>query len=171
MSTATLPHIHALPPADRRVAYDMAMQRVMDAVHEASAAHKARRPDPRSIHHYRIWRTMGLVCVLVVKHQPKPASIECSHDGGTYPRIYLPTSKSIIQPETTGEFALICLPKWLAQKAGLMGVTPELCADQPWTDEQRETWSALQRLRLSINTKIYSANKRSASVLSRSAVA
>jgi hypothetical protein len=163
MSTATLPRIHELPPAERQAAYDMAAARVMECQRELSAAHKARKPDPRSIHDYRGYRTMGLVCVLVVKHQPKPASIECSRDGSAYPRIYLPTSKSILQPETTDDFALICLPKWLARKAELTGVTPELCEARPWTDAQRETWDALRKLHLSINGKIYFANRRSSS--------
>jgi hypothetical protein len=170
MTAANL-SIFALSPEDRRAEYAAAGERAMEAARDAAAEHKARKPDPRSIHDYRGYHTIGLVCVLVVKHRDKPASIECSRDGSAYPHIYLPTSKSIMQPETTDDFALICVPKWLAQKAELVGVTLPLSAARPWTDEQRKTWERLKQIHSTINTNIYFAKKRPASVLSRSAVA
>jgi hypothetical protein len=168
---STAPSIHSLPPDERRAEYAAASDRAMEAAMDAAREYKARKPDPRSVHDYRGWHTMGLVCVLVVQHQPKPASIECSRDGGHYTHLYLPFSKIILQPETTDDFALVVIPKWLAQKANLMGVTPALSDARPWTDVQQKTWDGLGRLRSTINTKIYYANRRPASVLSRSAVA
>lgn len=171
MSTATLPRIQDLSPADRKSAYELAAKRAMDAAHEMAVAHNARKVDPRSILDYRVWKTMGMVCVLVVKHRDRTASTEVSRDGNYAPHVYLPTSKQIAQPESTKEFLLICIPKWLAERSELMGVTPDLCDVRPWTDAQRQTWSTLRNARLRINSKIYTANRRSPSVLSRSAVA
>jgi hypothetical protein len=168
-STTTLPRIFDLPPDERRDAHDDAMARATEAQREAAREHKARKPDPRSIHDYRGYNTMRMVCVLVARHAPKPASFDCSRDGSRYPRIYLPFSKCIEQPESTDDFLLVCVPKWLAEKVELMGVTPLLVGD--FTDSQRETWNRLRDLRVGINSKIYFAKKRPASVLSRSAVA
>jgi hypothetical protein len=166
MSTATLPHVFSLPPDERRAEYDAALDRAMDAAHEAAVDHKARKADPRSALDYRAWRTMRLVCVLVVKHADKPSSIEASLDGISRPRIYIPNSKLIAMPESTDEFALMLLPKWLCEKSGLMGVTPDLVGE--WTDDQRKLWDSLRRTRLSINTKIHYANRRASSNISRS---
>jgi hypothetical protein len=167
MSTDALPHVFSLPPEERRKVYADAADRAMEAAHEAAAEHKARKIDPRSIHDYRAWHTMRMVCVLVVKHRDRAASIEVSRDGGAFPHIYLPTSKMIRQPESTEDFVLAVIPKWLAQKAELQGVAPELCAGRPWTDEQRAAWKSLSNTRLSINTKIYFAKKRPSSSISR----
>ena len=171
MPTTTRPSILSLPTAERRAEYDDAMARVKVAASEVARQHKARKPDPRSLHDYRGFHAMGMVCVLVVKHRDKPASAECSRDGSYYPHLYLPTSKSIVQPESTEDFLLVCVPKWLAQKAEIVGVTLPLSHARPWTDEQRETWRRLTRLRSTINTNIHFAKKRRASVLSRSATA
>jgi hypothetical protein len=179
MTTATLPRIHDLPPAERQAEYDAALERVKAASRQIAAERNARKPDPRSILDYRAWRTMRMVCILVVKHRDKPASFEVSR-AGSWPHIYLPIRKTIVQPESTSEFIVAVIPKafltWLASQPDapkgvdqLLGVTPDL--EGEWTDAQRETWSALRRLRLSINSKIYTANRRSPSVLSRSAVA
>lgn len=119
-----------------------------------------KNPDARTAVHYRTWQTMGLVCVLVVKHRDKIASIECSRDGSYYPHIYLPTSKIVPQPEATDEFILACVPKWLAQRAELLGITLPLSPARHWTDEQHATWERLGRLRTSINTRIYFAHRR-----------
>jgi hypothetical protein len=167
MSTDTLPHIFSLSPEERRKVYDEAAERAMEAVREMAAEHKARKIDPRSIHDYRAWHTMRMVCILVVKHRDKAASVEVLRDGGAFPHIYLPTSKMIRQPECTEDFVLAVIPKWLAQKAELQGVAPELCAERPWTDEQRAAWKSLSVARLNINTKIYFAKKRPHSLISR----
>ena len=111
---------------------------------------------------------MKMVCVLLVKHQDKTASIECSKDGSTGARIYIPNKQHIILPESAGEFALMLVPKWLAQKTGLMGISADLTADRAWTSADVDQWRALGRLRLSINTKIYFANRRAPSNISRS---
>lgn len=132
----------------------------MAAAREAAIAHNARKADPRSIHDYRAWNTMRLVCALTVRtSRPFPASIECMR--GTE-RFYLPKSKIIEQPESTGEFALVCLPKWLAGKTGLMATTPELAGE--WTDEQRQIWERLTRLRSAINSNIYYAKRRPSAI-------
>lgn len=167
MTTATSTHIFALSPDHRRAVYDEAAERVADEARDIVAETKARKSDPRSIHDYRAYNTMGLVCVLVVKHRKKPSSLECSRDGSAYPHIYLPTSKSIVEPETTDDFALISVPKWLAQKAELIGVTLSLSSARPWTDSQRETWKSLSNLRMGINSKIHFAKRRAASNISR----
>jgi hypothetical protein len=166
-----LPHVFTLSAAERAAEYATALDRIMDAQREESAAHRAREPDRRSIHDYRAYLTTGLVCALVVKHGNKPASFECSRDGGTYARFYLPLSRIVAQPETTDDFLLVCLPKWLAQKAELVGVTLPLSSARPWTDQQRAGWDRLARLRSIINTKICLSKKRPASVLSRRDVA
>src|SRR6266536_1883139 len=116
--------------------FDAALGMVREALSEAAVDHRSRKADPRSVLDYRAWRTMGLVCVLVVKHQDKPSSIECSLDGDSRPRLYIPNSKRIALPESTDDFALTLLPKWLCEKSGLMGVTPDLVGE--WTDEQRK---------------------------------
>ncbi|SHJ72127.1 hypothetical protein SAMN05444159_1316 [Bradyrhizobium lablabi] len=163
-STTTLPHVFALAPDDRRVAYDAAAARALDAASEASAAHNARKVDPRSVLDYRGYQTMRMVCVLLVRHHDKPASIECSRDG-TVARIYLPNSKMIAQPESSADFLLCVIPKWLAQKAELMGVTPDLAGD--WSEEQRETWNRLKDARFSINRKIQSPPRLTTHAISR----
>jgi hypothetical protein len=169
MTTTTLPRIHDLAADQRQAHYDAAQERVRAASREIVAATKARKPDPRSAQDYRGYNTMRLVCVLVATNgRPSTASIGCTRDG-TGPRIFLPISRLIAQPESTEEFLLAVIPKWLAEKTGLMGVTSDLVGD--WTDAQRETWRVLRDARMSINSKIYSAKKRPASVLSRSAVA
>jgi hypothetical protein len=173
MSTATRTRIFDLPPDERREAYDDAMERVMDAARESAAEYKARKPDPRSIHDYRGYHTMRMVCVLVVKSsRAYPNSVQCTRDGTGAP-FYIPNSKKIAQPESTDDFLLCVIPKWLADvdHLALQGVTPELCAERPWTDAQRDVWERLTRARSIINTNIYFAKKRPASVLSRSAVA
>src|ERR1700738_456184 len=112
MSTATLPSVFALAPDERRAIYDDAAERAMDAAHEAAVASKARnKPDPRA-NDYLEYRARGLVCVLVVKHQDKPASFDCSRDGAPFPHVYLPFSRSVMQPESTEDFLLVCVPKW-----------------------------------------------------------
>jgi hypothetical protein len=161
------PKIHELPDDERRAAYDAAFERAMDAARTASAAHKARKPDPRSISDYRAWRTMKMVCVLLVKHQDRAASIECSTDGSSA-RIYIPTKQHILLPESVAEFALMLLPKWLAENRKLMGVTAELSPDRTWTSADIEQWRELSRQRMSINTKIHYANRRAPSNISRS---
>jgi hypothetical protein len=162
------PKIHELTHAERRVAYDDALERAKAAAHKASTAHKARTPDPRSSSDYRAWKTMKMVCVLLVKHQDKAASIECSKDGASRPRIFIPNKKHILLPESDGEFVLMLLPKWLAQKAELMGVTAGLSPDRTWTSAEVDQWRSLSSLRLSVNTKIHSANRRTPSNISRS---
>ena len=157
--TPPLPSIFALSPDERREAYDDAMERVTEASREIVAETKARKPDPRSIHDYRGYNTMGMVCVLLTRRSPKPASFDCSRNGAAYPRIYLPFSKCIEQPESTDDFLIVCMPKWLAKNAELLGVTPELVGD--WTDAQRALWESLGRLALSINTRIVNAKRRS----------
>lgn len=174
-ATTTLPRIQDLPPEERREALEDAADRAMDAAIESAAAHNARKPDPRSILDYRAYHTMRLVCVLVVKHRDKAASIECSRDGA-WPHIYLPTKKLMVQPESEGDFILALMPKsflvWLAKQDDapsvartLLGVTPELAGEQ--TAARRETWKRLERVRSSINSKIYYAKRRSTSVISR----
>ncbi len=169
--SADLPSIHALTPEQRREAYDDAMERVAEESRQMASEVKARKPDPRSIHDYRGYNTMGLVCVLVVKHRTKPFSWEISRDGSYYPHTYLPFKPSIKQPESTQDFLLVVVPKWLAARAEIVGITLPLSPARPWTDEQRETWERLKRLRSIINTNIYFSKKRPASVLTRSAVA
>jgi hypothetical protein len=174
-----LPSVFSLPPAERRQAYDAAHERAMEAAHEAAVASKARnKPDPHA-GDYLAWRTMGMVCVLVVKHRDKPASFECSRDGGPYRHLYLPFSQLVPLPESDGEFLLALLPRpWVNRIekkdfAGaqplreLFGVTLPLSAAQPWTDEQCATWERLGNRRLSINSRIQSAKARSISNISR----
>lgn len=175
MTTATAhrTRIFDLPPEERREAYDDAMARVTEAQREASRDFKARKVDPRSLHDYRGYNTMRMDCVLVVRtSRPFPNSVQCTRNGAG-PAFYIPNSKKIAQPESTDDFLLCVIPKWLADKAhlNLQGVTPELCAERPWTDAQRELWGRLKQLRSTINTNIYFAKRRPASVLSRSAVA
>ena len=131
------------------------------------AANAKPKPDPRTPLNYRAWHTCRSVCVLVVKHRDKPASIECSRDGSYYPHLYLPSSKIEIQPESTAEFVLAIMPKWLAQKSELIGMTLPLTVARVWADAQADQWEALRKLRLTINNKIYFAKKRP-SALSRS---
>lgn len=165
------PSIFGLTAAERRAAYDEASERAMEAARAAALAYKSKHaPDPLA-QQYRLWNTMGMVCVLVVKHRDKPASIEISRDGSYYPHTYLPTSKMIVQPESVDQFVLAVVPKWLAQRAELMGITLPLSPARPWTDEQRAAWERLGRLRSSINTRIYSARKRIASNFTRNQVA
>ena len=177
MSTATLPRIFDLPPDERRAAYDAAAARVAEASREASASFKAREPDPRSVHDYRIYNTMRMVCILVVKHRDRVNSIEVSRDGGGAPHAFIDPKKMIVQPESEGEFVLALvgrgLSQWIyeKQRVNLLAITPPLADGIEWTDEQRKTWTRLETLRSSINSKIYFAKKRPASVLSRSAVA
>jgi len=158
--TATLLSIFSLPPDERRAVYEQAQANAMEAAHQAAIAHKERnKPDPRE-QDYLAYRSMGYVCALVVRTmRPCPASIECTRDGAGA-RFWLSNSKARIQPESDGEFLLVAIPKWLAQRVGLTGTTPELSSEREWTPEQRETWEALKHARNRINTKIYFANRR-----------
>lgn len=158
-------HIFALSPDDRRAAYDEAAERVADEARDIVAETKARKSDPRSIHDYRAYNTMGLVCVLVVRSAtPFPASFECTRAGAA-PRFFLPKSEIFVMAEATPEFLLAVAPKWLAEKLGLLGVAQDLVGD--WTDAQRETWKSLSNLRMGINSKIHFAKRRAASNISR----
>ena len=58
----------------------------------------------------------------------------------------------------TDDFLIVCMPKWLAKNAELLGMTPELVGD--WTDAQRATWETLGRLASSINCRIANAKRR-----------
>jgi hypothetical protein len=183
MSTTTLPRIQDLPDDERRAAYEDAAERVAEAGRQESAAHKSRKIDPRGAQDYRTYHTMDLVCVQVVQHRRGPASIGVSRDGSSYPYVYLPDSRTIILPESTGEFILALIPRplveWLERKewiAGqrmreLFGITLPLSPARPWTKEQCATWEELTRIRMQINTKIQTANKRPTMNLSRRDVA
>lgn len=153
------PSIFSLPPEEKRKAYDEALERCDAEQRRASAEYKARKaapPDPRA-DNYLTWKDQRKVCVLVVKHQPKPASIECSRDGSYYPPIYLANSESEPQPESTSDFVLTIVPKWLAKKTDLAGIVLPLSRARPWTDEQAATWARLDRIRDSINRRIQTA--------------
>lgn len=156
--TKTATRFFDLPESERRALCDRADAAAMEVGMQAAAEYKARKPDPRA-QQYRIWRTMDMGCVLVVKHRDKTNSIEISRDGSYYPHTYLPTSKIIVQPESTKEFILAVVPKWLAHRAELSGVTLPLSPARPWLDEQRETWRRLDNLRMSINTRIRNAGR------------
>ncbi|MGY3607631.1 MULTISPECIES: hypothetical protein [unclassified Bradyrhizobium] len=148
--------------------FDIALGMVKAALHEAAVEFKSAKRDTRSAVTYRSWHAASLVCVLLVKHQDKLTSIECSRDGAERPRIYVPIKQSTILPESAGEFVLMLLPKWLAVRAELMGVTPDLSPDRAWTSADIDQWDTLRRLRLRINTKIYFARRRPTSNISRS---
>lgn len=152
---------------ERSAAYNAAVDRVAAVSREMVAEVKARKPDPRSIHDYRSYLTMGLVCVLVVKHRDREASIECSINGNSSVHIFLPTKLCIVQPDGVGEFLLICVPKWLAQRAGLAGVTRDLTDARAWTKTDLEAWETLRKIRLGVNSKIYNANRRTSSNISK----
>lgn len=138
------------------------------AMKERAREFNARKPDPRSIADYTAWRTMGLVCVQVMKHSDRAASIECSRDGDAAGRIFLPTSKSIVQSDSVGDFLLICVPKWLAVKTELIGVTPDLSEARVWTKADVAAWNSLRNTRMSINTRIQRKHHKSTSNISRS---
>lgn len=153
---------------ENRARGDAAEARLRETVREIAAAAKATKPDPRGVLTYRTYQTMGLVCVLVVRHRDGQASFHCSKSGNDL-RFNLAFSKCIREPESTDDFLLICIPKWIAQDRGLMGVTPPL--DGEWTDEQRAIWGRLTRARGTINTRIHYANRLRASNFRRSEVA
>lgn len=150
---------------------DAAHERVREESARIVAEHKARKPDPHA-NDYPAWRTMGLACILVVKHRDTAGAYEISRDGGTLPHIYLPKSKTIALPESDGEFLLAVFPrsfvKWLMTKdaeAGrrfreLLGVTFPLSPTRPWTTEQCETWTHLDNRRMSINTRIQNGGRK-----------
>lgn len=176
--SAALRRIYELPPAERQAAFDAAAQRAMDAAHEASVAHKARKPDPYA-NEYLYWKKERLACVLVVRHCDKPASYEISRDGGGYHHLYLPFSRTRKLSESNDDFLMALIPRrWVEMiekrefESGqrlreLFGITLPLSAARPWTEAQCETWKQLSNRRMSINSRIASARPRSVSNISR----
>lgn len=169
-STAALPSIFALSDSNRRAAYNAATERAMAAAHDAAENYKAQhRPDPRA-NDWLIYRSKGLVCVLVVKHwKPRDGakSFAVSRDGGSLRPIHLPFS--IVDQglaESSDDFLLALVPRaWVdriekkdfvgAQPLReLFGITLPLSATREWTDAQAETWARLDRLRSDINWRI-----------------
>lgn len=168
---------------EKRAWNDAAEDRVRALSREMVATANARKPDPHA-GEYLAWRTMELVCILVVKHRDAPASIEVSRDGGAASHIYLPKSKTLALPDSEGDFLLALLSrsfvKWIAAKepaAGqrfreLFGVTLPLAADRDWTESQCASWQRLDSRRMSINARIQAAKSRTKySTLTRSQVA
>lgn len=149
---------HDASDSERKLMLDCAQ----DAVRETAAAmaeqHKRRKVDPRSPADYKAWKTMKMVAVPLVKRGDKPASIEAAMGGSAAPRVFLPNSQMLIQPESRDQFVLAVIPKWLAQARNLMGVPGEI--EDTATSSEKAAWSAIQNTAMSINVRISNANYR-----------
>lgn len=170
--TMQRPSIFSLSPAEKRIAYDEAYARVVEAASEAARQHKARKPDPYANEYY-FWKRARYACVLVVKHAVKPASFEISRDGGSYHHIYLPFSQiGKTLAESDGDFLMALVSRrWVdfivakdfekgSRLRELLGITLPLSHATHWTEEQCATWDRLSKRRVSINTRIQSAKMR-----------
>jgi hypothetical protein len=148
------------------------------AVAEVAAQIKARpriADDPRKPADYRIFKTMKLICVPLVRHA-LAGTLELSRDGWMRPRAFINPAKLIEQPESDGDLVLVLIERGLAnwikdkQRCNLFGVAPELSAEREWTDHDRAVWNRLRRLADTINSRIASP-PRPRALLSRSQAA
>jgi len=118
---------------------------------------------------YRIYRTMGVAAVPVVRMRAEPTvkgDLYLSRDGSTSKRFFLAPKRMIDQPESRGDLILTLLPKWLCSRiakrfpgVNLLGVTPDLVGEN-WTDDDRKKWESLANRARSINTRIQNGGVR-----------
>jgi hypothetical protein len=123
----------------------------------------AKRDDPRTDFDYRSYRSIGYVCVLVVKqadHRENPTTLRVGRTLSSEPQ-FLGPKNSILLPESEGRFSLALMPAWLVKRAGLSTYPLHLDEDDPaWTEQERETWSRLRQVCYSVNSRIRNSNRR-----------
>jgi hypothetical protein len=161
--------------AEQRSEMFAAKRAAVDAVAAEIKARPRIADDPRSLADYRIFKTMKLFCVPLVRHALS-GTLELSRDGWMRPRAFINPAKLIEQPESDGDLMLVLIDKGLAawvkekQRCNLFGVAPDLSSEREWTDHERAVWKRLRRLSDTINTRIASP-PRPRALLSRSEAA
>lgn len=122
-----------------------------------------RRDDPRTDFDYRSYRANKFACTLLVKQpdlRESPPTLRVGRSLTSDPQ-YLGPKNSITQPESEGRFVLTVMPDFIIRRA-LLPTYPLMLdeTDPEFTDAERETWSRLRLVCISINSRIQNANRR-----------
>lgn len=119
--------------------------------------------DPRTDFDYRSYRSLGYVCVLLVKQQDdryQPSTVRVGVTLTSDPQ-FLGPKNSIVLPESEGRFVLALMPQWLIMKAMLSSYPLALSEDEDWSDEERALYDRLRNVCISINVRIRRGGSRS----------
>lgn len=131
-----------------------------------------KRQDPRTDFDYRAWKSSDWCCTLVIKQPDNRAEQRTTRVGRTLngdPQ-FLGDRNSQIQPESTGRLILTLVPGWMTRgrwsKSGyvmpIFSTYPRPLdeLDPEFSHEERQTWSRLQQVCHSINSRIRNSGRR-----------